>query len=95
MPISDRTQPPLRAVRTTAKCPICGKPVEPTAEAQTAEAQTAEARKYRPFCGRRCADIDLGRWLKEGYRVPTDEAPTEEDLRAPAPGEGAGPSNRK
>ena len=41
-------------------CPICGAP-------------TVEA--FRPFCSRRCADIDLGRWLKEGYRVPTDEAP--------------------
>lgn len=59
MPISDRTQPPLRAVRTAAKCPVCGKPVE---------------QKYRPFCGKRCADIDLGRWLKESYRVPTEEA---------------------
>ena len=62
------------------RCPVCGKPADP---------------RFRPFCSRRCADIDLGRWLKEGYRVPSDEAPTEEDLRAPAPGEGAGPSNRK
>ena len=65
MPNSDHSQPPLRAVRTTAKCPTCGKPVE----------QIPEAQKYRPFCGKRCADIDLGRWLKEGYRVPTEEAP--------------------
>jgi endogenous inhibitor of DNA gyrase (YacG/DUF329 family) len=83
MSTSDRSQPPLRAVRTTAKCPICGKPIE----------QTAEAQKYGPFCGKRCADIDLGRWLKEGYRVPAEEAPTEEDFRAPPPGEG--PSNKK
>ncbi|MBM3645949.1 MAG: DNA gyrase inhibitor YacG [Alphaproteobacteria bacterium] len=55
----DRT-PPLRAVRLPPPCPICGKPA------------TAE---HRPFCSRRCADIDLGRWLKEGYRVETDEAP--------------------
>jgi endogenous inhibitor of DNA gyrase (YacG/DUF329 family) len=41
-------------------CPICGKP--------------SEAR-YRPFCSRRCADVDLHRWLGEGYRVPTDEVP--------------------
>ena len=43
-------------------CPICGNPV-------------VEA--FRPFCSRRCADIDLGRWLKEGYRVPSDEGPGE------------------
>lgn len=23
-----------------------------------------------PFCSRRCADVDLGRWLGEGYRLP-------------------------
>jgi uncharacterized protein len=37
-------------------CPICGKPATPD---------------YRPFCSRRCADVDLGRWLTEGYRIPT------------------------
>ena len=63
--MTDRSTPPLRAVRIIeAKCAICGKPV------------TAE---YRPFCSKRCAHIDLGRWLKEGYRVPTNEGPSEED----------------
>jgi endogenous inhibitor of DNA gyrase (YacG/DUF329 family) len=56
--------PPLRAVRITAKCPVCGKDV------------TAD---FRPFCSKRCANIDLGRWLKEGYRVETDEGPSDED----------------
>jgi endogenous inhibitor of DNA gyrase (YacG/DUF329 family) len=37
------------------KCPICGKPA---------------AEKTRPFCGVRCADVDLGRWFGEAYRVP-------------------------
>jgi len=41
-------------------CPICDKP---------------GIRAYRPFCSRRCADADLGRWLSGAYRVPTDEAP--------------------
>ena len=36
-------------------CPICGKP---------------EDAKLRPFCSRRCADVDLGRWLTEQYVVP-------------------------
>lgn len=40
-------------------CPICGK--EPEA-------------KYRPFCSRRCADVDLGRWLTGGYAIPAEEA---------------------
>jgi uncharacterized protein len=44
-------------------CPICNKPAEA---------------KYRPFCSRRCADIDLGRWLNESYRIEStasDEMP--------------------
>ena len=36
---------PLRAVRIQAQCPVCGKPAD---------------EKYRPFCSKRCADIDLG-----------------------------------
>jgi uncharacterized protein len=61
---------PLRAVRIQAKCPVCGKPGDA---------------KYKPFCTKRCADIDLGRWLKESYRLPTREAPSEED-EGPPPG---------
>ena len=63
--MTDRpTTPPLRAVRMAAKCPVCAKAV---------------AQSYRPFCSKRCADIDLGRWLKEGYRIETEEAPTDEE----------------
>ena len=58
--MTDRASPPLRAVRIAAKCPICAKPAE---------------QKYQPFCSKRCADIDLGRWLKGVYHVPTDETP--------------------
>lgn len=39
-------------------CPVCKKPAVP---------------EYRPFCSKRCADIDLGKWLGEGYRIPTNE----------------------
>jgi endogenous inhibitor of DNA gyrase (YacG/DUF329 family) len=67
--MTDRSNtPPLRAVRIEAKCPVCGK------------VGTAQ---YRPFCTKRCADIDLGRWLKEGYRVPAEEAPSEDESEAP------------
>ena len=41
------------------KCPICSKP-------------TAYA--TRPFCSKRCADIDLNRWLNGGYLVPGQPA---------------------
>jgi endogenous inhibitor of DNA gyrase (YacG/DUF329 family) len=43
-------------------CLICGKPASP---------------RHRPFCSPRCAQIDLGRWLKGNYRIPTDEIPTD------------------
>jgi hypothetical protein len=39
----------------TGSCPICGKPVDA---------------EFRPFCSRRCADIDLNRWLSGVYVVP-------------------------
>lgn len=50
-------------------CPICGKPTE---------------KAYRPFCSRRCADIDLGRWLGGDYRLPGDPA-APDDLPPPPP----------
>ena len=28
---------------------------------------------YRPFCSKRCADVDLGRWLSERYAIPAVE----------------------
>jgi uncharacterized protein len=43
-------------------CAICGKLAVP---------------RYKPFCSARCADIDLGRWLKGSYVIPgepVDEA---------------------
>lgn len=41
---------------TTPKpCPICGKP-------------SVEARA--PFCSKRCADVDLNRWLSGAYAIP-------------------------
>jgi uncharacterized protein len=67
-PPADRPAPLLRAVRTEAKCPVCGKLADI---------------KYRPFCTKRCADIDLGRWLKESYRVPTDEASEDGEFQMP------------
>ena len=33
------------------------------------------AAPHQPFCSGRCADVDLGRWLKGIYSVPTDEPP--------------------
>jgi endogenous inhibitor of DNA gyrase (YacG/DUF329 family) len=39
-------------------CPICEKaPVE----------------AYKPFCSKRCADLDLGKWLSGSYAVPSQD----------------------
>ena len=59
---SDTRDPVTKLPAGRRRCPICGKPV------------TA---RHQPFCSARCADIDLGRWLKEGYRVATEEPPEE------------------
>ncbi|WP_456391018.1 DNA gyrase inhibitor YacG [Profundibacter sp.] len=32
--------------------------------------------KYRPFCSKHCADVDLGRWFNGTYTTPAD---TDED----------------
>ena len=38
-----------------APCPVC---------------RRASVAEYRPFCSRRCADVDLARWLRGDYVVP-------------------------
>jgi uncharacterized protein len=50
----------------TSRCPICKKPTDP---------------QYRPFCSKRCADIDLQRWFTGSYAVPAEnpETPADED----------------
>jgi hypothetical protein len=46
-------------------CPVCAKDTDP---------------KYRPFCSRRCADVDLGRWLTGSYVIPaSDQDDPDED----------------
>lgn len=46
-------------------CPICGKP---------------STEDYHPFCSRRCADVDLHRWLGGAYALPVTESDDNEDL---------------
>lgn len=45
-------------------CPICRKPLVP---------------EYRPFCSRRCADVDLARWLRADYAIPVPLTDAEDD----------------
>ena len=51
---------PEEKVKRLVRCPICSKP-------------SLEA--YRPFCSKRCADVDLNRWLGGQYALPAEEEP--------------------
>jgi uncharacterized protein len=50
----------------TARCPLCGKPMDAA---------------FKPFCSKRCADIDLNRWLSGVYAVPVKEDEDEDGER--------------
>jgi hypothetical protein len=43
---------------TRARCPNCRKP---------------SVSAFKPFCSKRCADVDLGRWLTGRYVVPGED----------------------
>ena len=47
------------AAKAANVCVICGRPRDP---------------RYDPFCSRRCADVDLYRWLKGRYRIAGGES---------------------
>mgnify|MGYP003351130293 CR=1 FL=1 len=52
-----------------AVCPICRR--NPPAD------------RYKPFCSKHCADVDLQRWFSGGYAIPDSvddpsDAPDEE-----------------
>jgi endogenous inhibitor of DNA gyrase (YacG/DUF329 family) len=72
---------PVPQLRSRPACPLCGKPAQ---------------EHYRPFCSKRCADVDLNRWLGGVYAIPAGSADEDEDGEAPeqereprsAPGEG-------
>lgn len=44
-------------------CPLCGKPADDA---------------FKPFCSKRCADVDLHRWLAGVYAVPVKETEDED-----------------
>ena len=55
----DKANPNRKAKAGPLACPICGSNVDPMA---------------RPFCSKRCADIDLGYWLQGKYAIPAVDA---------------------
>ena len=44
--------------RRARPCPICKK---------------MSVKDYHPFCSKRCADVDLNRWLNGSYAIPVEE----------------------
>jgi endogenous inhibitor of DNA gyrase (YacG/DUF329 family) len=60
-------------------CPICGAATDPS---------------YRPFCSRRCADVDLARWLNGSYAVPGGQADADEDGDDAQAARGSAPETR-
>ena len=67
---------PEPAKSESAKCPTCGKPV---------------TQAHRPFCCKRCADVDLNRWLSGVYAVPVVE---DDDEDGAAQNSGPSPEER-
>lgn len=59
-----RGSDPARRLRPPPRCPICGRPRDPA---------------FRPFCSKRCKDVDLARWMNEVYAVPVVEPGHDED----------------
>jgi endogenous inhibitor of DNA gyrase (YacG/DUF329 family) len=55
-------------------CPICGKPA---------------VVEFKPFCSRRCADVDLNRWLSGVYAIPVKDDDEDEDGDKPRDAEQA------
>jgi hypothetical protein len=53
----------MTAITPGPKCPICRKPM---------------VAAYRPFCSKRCADVDLNRWLSGAYVVAGKEEEDED-----------------
>ena len=47
-------------------CPICKRRLP-----------QGETQRFKPFCSKRCADVDLGNWLKSGYAIPAVEVDDE------------------
>lgn len=46
-------------------CPMCERDTAP---------------KYRPFCSKRCADLDLGKWLSGSYAIPSTDPEDDAEL---------------
>lgn len=56
-----------RLVDPQRPCATCGRPATV---------------RYKPFCSKRCADVDLNRWLTGAYAIPVVADEDEDGLPA-------------
>ena len=56
-------------IKRAPKCPIC---------------ERLATDPFRPFCSKRCQDVDLGRWLTGTYAIPVREEEDEDKPPVPA-----------
>lgn len=59
---SKKSAAPRRKARVAGRCPSCNSP---------------STQEFRPFCSQRCQDVDLGRWMRGSYSIPTEQAPAD------------------
>jgi hypothetical protein len=53
-----RTPPANDNAAGEKPCAFCGRPMQ---------------LRFKPFCSKRCADVDLNRWLTGKYAIPVEE----------------------
>ena len=61
-----RAKAAMSPPRPERKCALCGKP---------------QSAAFKPFCSKRCADVDLAKWLGGRYAIAGEERA--DDGRAP------------
>ena len=62
--MADKVDGTSRDAVKVRPCPIC---------------KSAAVEAYKPFCSKRCADIDLGKWFKNSYAIPGNANDDEAD----------------
>lgn len=63
---------------TAGRCSICG---------------NARQAQFLPFCSKRCADVDLSRWLRGGYAIAGGDSDADDDGDDTAAAHGKAPAH--
>jgi uncharacterized protein len=54
--------------KKTPRCPVCGRPRDA---------------RFRPFCSKRCRDVDLARWFNQVYAIPAADGEGQAGVEPP------------